>query len=109
MPHIYDSFVWIAYGKTLGVVSLKYTRKPFKFTYTADFVGWTYSAGFTKCYEILYGDKVIARPLTTKGADPEPYEYYDLRNELGIVMMFYTHYLDVHEERASLEERMLSR
>ena len=70
-------------------------------------IGWTYKVRPTRCFEMLRYNTVIAKLLSTKGANPEPFEYYDLDNELGIVMMFYTNYLDNHEERASLGDRIL--
>lgn len=107
MPHVHDSFVWVEHGQTLGIVTLRLSRKPFKCTYTAGFIGWTYGVGLTKHYEIQGGERIIAKPISTTGADPEPFEYYDLNNELKIVMMYYTHYLDTHEQRTALIDRFL--
>lgn len=107
LPHYHDSFVWVEHGETLGIVTLKFTRKPFKCNYNAGFIGWTYSAGLAKHYEIQGWERIIAKPITTSGADPEPFEYYDPNDELNIVMMFYTHYLDTHEQRTSITDRVL--
>jgi len=104
--HLYSSFSWVVQGKPIGKVTQKITLKPLKTDYTEGSNGWTYSAGLTQCSEILCGNEIIAKPLTSRVADPMPFEYYDLKNELGIVMMFYTDILNSHEERVTLSERL---
>lgn len=97
MPHINDDFIWIVDNENVGQVGTR--RRLNKTEYLAEFLGWQFTSGIAYNSEMLCDDTVVAKPMSSKIKNVQAYEFDNPYDELYILMMFYTQFLDTNRER----------
>lgn len=97
IPHINDDFIWIVDNETVGQVGTR--RRLNKTEYLAEFLGWKFTSGIAYNSEMVCGDTVVAKPMSSRIKNVQSYEFNNPYDELYILMMFYTQFLDTNRER----------
>lgn len=96
MPHINDDFIWIVDNETVGQVGTR--RRLNKTEYLAEFLGWKFTTGIAYNSEMICGDNIVAKPLSSRIKNVQSFEFNNPYDELYILMMFYTQFLDTNRE-----------
>ena len=96
MPHINDDFIWVVDNETIGQVGTR--RRLNKTEYLAEFLGWKFTSGIAHNSEMVCDDTIVAKPLSSRINNVQSYEYDNPYDELYILMMFYTQFLDTNRE-----------